>query len=199
MKKKIIILHNLVSDEDNPDEKDVLIQRDLVKEACLKMDYEVKSMSVGNDIFTDISLLAAEQPHIVFNLVEAAFGKGELIYFAPALLNSMKQRYTGVPLDALFMTTNKMLAKKMMRLNGIPTADFFRMKDINKLNLSHTFIAKPIWEEGSVGIDDAYIFRPDDPQKMEIISKLPDSHYFIEEFIDGREFNVSMLAGKEGF
>ena len=27
---------------------------------------------------------------------------------------------------------------------------------------------------------------------------LDDSHWFIEDFIDGREFNMSVLAGKDG-
>ena len=29
-------------------------------------------------------------------------------------------------------------------------------------------------------------------------SGLDDSHWFIEDFIDGREFNISVLAGKDG-
>jgi len=28
--------------------------------------------------------------------------------------------------------------------------------------------------------------------------KLDDSHWFIEDFIDGREFNISVLTGKDG-
>jgi D-alanine-D-alanine ligase len=199
MKKKVIILHNLIQDGDNPDEKDVLDQRDLVRDACLNLGYEVKSMEVGNDIFADISLVAGEKPDLVFNLVEASFGKGELIYFAPAILNSLKVQYTGVPLDALFLTTNKLLAKKTMQMHNIPTAAFFRMKEISKLDKGRTYIVKPIWEEGSVGIDDAYIFSVNDEKKRSFISRLPESHYFIEEFIDGREFNVGMLAGKDGF
>jgi D-alanine-D-alanine ligase len=106
--------------------------------------------------------------------------------------------YTGVPLDALFVSTNKVLAKKLMRFNQLPTADFYSMDELGKLNPEKTYIAKPIWEEASVGISADYIFTASEPEKMERIKQLAVSHYFVEEFIDGREFNVSILAnGKE--
>jgi D-alanine-D-alanine ligase len=146
----------------------------------------------------DIEKVKREEPYCVFNLVEAFWGKGELIYFAPALLNSLKIPYTGVPLDALFVTTNKVLAKKMMKFNSLPTADFFSIKEIDDLHPQKTYIAKPIWEEASVGISADFIFKVTDKKKFETIKSLPDTHYFIEEFIDGREFNVSILTSEKG-
>ena len=197
MKQKIVILHNEVL-TDNPDELDVIHQRDLVWKACEKMDFEVVCLTVGNDLMGNIQNVKNENPDVVFNLVEATWGKGELIYFAPAILNSFKLPYTGVPLDALFVTTNKVLAKKLMRFNNLPTADFFEMNELQKLDPNKTYIAKPIWEEASVGISAEYIFKISEISKLEKIKKLAASHYFVEEFIDGREFNVSILSGKNG-
>ncbi|MCF8298938.1 MAG: ATP-grasp domain-containing protein [Saprospiraceae bacterium] len=195
MGKKIIILHNKVL-TDNPDELDVISQRDLVKKACENLDYEVVCLTVGNDLINDLEKVKDEKADMVFNLVEATWGKGELIYFAPAILNSYKIPYTGVPLDALFITTNKVLAKKLMRYNDLPTADFFSINELDKLNPDKTYIAKPIWEEASVGISSDYIFKLSEKNKVEKIKQLSSSHYFVEEFIDGREFNVSILADK---
>ncbi|MBU2591395.1 MAG: ATP-grasp domain-containing protein [Nitrospinota bacterium] len=193
--KKIVILHNEIVG-DAADELDVLTQRDLVNEACLKLGHETAILTLGNDLNRDLKAVSDKKPDIVFNLVESLWGKGELIYLAPAILNAYKILYTGVPLDALFITTGKVLAKKMMRLNSLPTADFFTIDEINKLNPKKKYIAKPIWEEASVGISDDYIFTPSEMGKVEKIRTLPSSHYFIEEFIDGREFNVSILAGE---
>lgn len=190
---KIIILYNQVL-SNNPDQVDVINQRDLVKKACENLNYEVISLTVGNNLLADIEAIKKENSTIVFNLVEETFGKGELIYFAPALLNALKIPYTGVPLDALFITTNKVLAKKLMRYNELPTADFYAIDEIVKLNPAKTYIAKPIWEEASVGITEDYIFNISETTKVKTIQQLSNSHYFIEEFIDGREINISMLA-----
>ena len=154
----------------------------------------VTCLAVGNNLKTDIEIVEKENPTVVFNLVEATFGKGELIYFVPALLNALKIPYTGVPLDALFITTNKVLAKKIMQFNNLPTADFFSINEFQKLNPSKTYIAKPIWEEASVGITEDYIFNLSETAKIKNIQQLSNTHYFIEEFIDGREINISMLA-----
>lgn len=193
MKQKIIILHNEIL-TNTPDELDVINQRDLVKAACEKLGYEVVCLTVGSDLLADIGKVKAENAALVFNLVEATWGKGELIYFVPAILNSFKIPYTGVPLDALFVSTNKVLAKKLMRFNQLPTADFFSMNELDKLNPERTYIAKPIWEEASVGISVDFIFKTSEQEKLGRIKQLAVSHYFVEEFIDGREFNVSILA-----
>ena len=197
MKKKIVILHNQVL-TNNPDEVDVISQRNLVKRACENLNFEVVCLTVGNNLMEDLLKVKDEEADLVFNLVEATWGKGELIYFVPAILNSFKIPYTGVPLDPLFVTTNKVLAKKMMLFNHLPTADFFSVNELDKLSPAKTYIAKPIWEEASVGISEDYIFKTSDKEKFEKIKKLPLSHYFIEEFIDGKEFNVSILADKNG-
>lgn len=194
---KIIILHNQIQNN-TQDEIDVLDQRDLVKEACQKLGHEVICMTVGDDIQEDIKNVQAQNPHIVFNLVESSWGKGELLYFAPAILNSLKIAYTGVPLDALFVSTNKVLAKKIMRLYNLPTADFFAIDEINKLDTTRTYIVKPIWEEASVGIDTDSVFELNETEKLRKLAQLSSSHYFVEEYIDGREFNVSIIADKNG-
>jgi D-alanine-D-alanine ligase len=195
--KKIIILHNEI-EFSTPDELDVLAQKELVCKACKSLGYDVSSLTVGNDIKKDLQAVESSKPDLVFNLVEASLGKSELIYFAPAILNSLKIPYTGVPLDALFITTNKVLAKKMMIKDDLPTAPFFAINEIHLLNPEKRYIVKPIWEEASVGISEDLIFTINDLQKIKIIKKMSPSQYFIEEFIDGREFNISILTSKNG-
>ncbi len=197
MNNKVVILHNEIL-TNAPDELDVINQRDLVKSACENLNYEVVCLTVGKNLMEDLEKVKQEKPGLVFNLVEATWGIGELIYFAPAVLNAFKIPYSGVPLDALFVTTNKVLAKKLMRFNQLPTADFYSINEMENLSPEKTYIAKPIWEEASVGITDDYIFKTAEKEKLERIKKLDNTHYFIEEFIDGREFNVSVLAGKNG-
>lgn len=197
MKKTILILHNAVL-RDDPDEVDVIAQRDLVRESCERLGYQVLSRALGNDLAGDIERIRGESVDLVFNLCETALEKGELVYFAPALLNTLRIPYTGVPLEALFLTSSKVLAKRIMRRQGLPTADFFTLAETDKLDPERTYIVKPVWEEASLGIAEDSIFRGSETPKLHKISRLPEKHFFIEEYIEGREFNISMLARKNG-
>lgn len=197
MTKKIVILSNEIL-TNTPDELDVIHQVELVKKACVNLGHEVVWMTVGADLLADVQKVKTQNADLVFNLVEATFGLGELIYFTTALLNSMKIPYTGVPLDALFVTTSKVLAKKLMRNYNLPTAGFYSINEIRNLDPQKIYIAKPVWEEASVGISADSVFTLSETEKIEKIQELNATHYFIEEFIEGREFNVSLLAGENG-
>jgi D-alanine-D-alanine ligase len=193
---KILILYN-PPQGNTPDEKDVIAQRDLVQEACINLGYDVSLYALGTDLATAMDEIRGIHPDMVFNLTEAILGKDELIYIAAALLNAWKIPYTGVPLEAMFLTGNKVLAKKMMQIRGLPTAEFFSPGDTGLADPGKSYIVKPVWEEASVGIDSDSVFRGSDTQKLRELDHLSGKHYFIEEYIEGREFNISMLAAKD--
>ena len=195
--KKVVILHNKI-ESNSPDEIDVLAQKDLVSKACLNLGYEVTCLTVGDELKKDLNLVSALKPDMVFNLVEAIWGKSELLHVVPSILNSLKIPYTGVSAEALFLTTNKVLAKKWMLKNQIPTAFFCRLNEMHRLDANKKYIIKPIWEEASVGISDDLIFNVSETKKLNSIKQLSSSHHFIEEFVEGREFNISILSGNNG-
>ncbi|MBL7817691.1 MAG: ATP-grasp domain-containing protein [Saprospiraceae bacterium] len=193
MNQTIVILTNEVK-SDLPDVVDVLEQRDLVLTACLALGYEVICLELGDNLKTDFEKVAAAQPDIVFSLVEDIWGKGELLYFAPAILTAHRIAYTGNPLEALFLTADKVLTKKLLRLHDLPTADFFDLKSLDTLDPTKTYIVKPKREDASIGIDASAVFNISETLKVEKIRRLPPPQYFIEEYIDGREFNLSLLV-----
>jgi D-alanine-D-alanine ligase len=194
--KKVIILHNAVTGHSNPDEADVLHQADLVSKALEALGYLPEAFPLRDDLFHDMEAIRKSEPLFVFNLVESVFHKGELLYMGPALLNAMKIPYTGVPVEGLFLTTNKVLTKKILAYNHIPTPEFFTTNEIQKLKSNTRYLLKPVSEDGSVGLDEDAVFTAGDTAMAERICRLPSSHYFIEEYIDGREFNISILGGK---
>ncbi len=197
MDNLVVILHNKVFDYSNPDETDVLQQVNLVTEAYKQLGYHPVSMELGKDPFNDILKIKENRPLFVFNLVESVFEKGELLYIGPALLNAFQIRYTGTPLEALFITTSKLLTKKLMDLYNIPTPLYYHVNETEKLEPAKRYIVKPVWEDGSVGLDEESVFDTSDLMKLKKIVRLSPSHYFIEEFIEGREFNISVLGGKD--
>ena len=196
MNKKVVILHNKIFDHSNPDEIDVLHQAELVSEAYKELGFEPIPMEVGFNPYDDILKVKKLNPEFVFNLIESVYDKGELLYIGPAILNTLHIPYTGNPLDALFVTTNKVLTKKNMKYHQISTPEFFEVFETAKLEKGKRYILKPIWEDGSVGLDEESVFTTAEKEKIERIKDLSPSHYFIEEFVEGREFNLSILGGK---
>jgi D-alanine-D-alanine ligase len=194
--KPVIILHNAVNVDSNPDEADVLDQVDLVSEALTNLGYQTEVFPLGDDLKGDVERVVAKRPLFVFNLVESVFQKGELLYMGPALLNALKIPYTGVPVEGLFLTTHKVWTKKLLRYHGIPTPDYFILDGSYRLKQDTRYLLKPISEDGSVGLDEDAVFTGDQIPMIEKINQLPASHYFIEEYIEGREFNISILGGK---
>lgn len=197
MNKMVVILHNAIS-SGTIDELDVLAQRDLVKEACKDLGYKVLVIESGNDPMDIARTIWGMDPLAVFNLVEAVWEKGELIYVMPALLNAFRIPYTGASVEAMFLSTNKVLAKDLMCSAGIPTPDYFSIHESARLDPGKSYISKPIWEEASVGIDNNAVFTIQNKEKLKWLKNLSPQHHFIEEYIDGREFNVSILSGKNG-
>jgi D-alanine-D-alanine ligase len=197
MSKKIVILHNAIS-SGTIDELDVLAQRDLVREVCKELGYQVSVMECGQDPMDVIKSIWEMDPFAVFNIAEDVWEKGELLYIIPALLNALRIPYTGASVEAMFLTTQKILAKDCMKRAGIPTADYYTLDQIDQLDPALSYILKPIWEEASVGIDDRAVFNVRDKERLDWVRHLSLNHFFVEEYIDGREFNVSMLSDKNG-
>jgi len=195
--KRCCILYNEPRDGALADELDVLDQVAYVEENLIELGISVYRKGITNRFMEEIATLAEEKPDFVFNLVESIDNKGELNYFIPALLCRYKIPYSGNPLEALFITTNKSLASKKMKDAGINNPASYLPSQYKLLKPGKKYIVKPIWEDGSLGITDESVFECK-PGYEEKLKSLDDSHWFIEDFIEGREFNISVLAGNNG-
>jgi D-alanine-D-alanine ligase len=179
------------------DELDVLDQVDHIEKHLVELGISVYRKGITEKFMSEVEELLKEKPDFVFNLVESINNKGELIYFVPALLSLHSIPYSGISFEAIFLTTNKTICSKMMKTAGINNPGSYLPSQLNTLIPGRKYIVKPIWEDGSLGITDKSVFECK-PGFEEKLAGLDDAHWFIEDFIDGREFNISVLAGKEG-
>jgi D-alanine-D-alanine ligase len=85
----------------------------------------------------------------------------------------------------------------MMKDAGINNPASFKPSQMNLLKPGCRYIVKPVWEDGSLGITADSVFDCVPGFEKKLKGK-DDSHWFIEDFIDGREYNISVLAGKNG-
>ena len=195
--RRCCIIYNEPQQGALPDELDVLDQVAHIEQHLLELGISVYRKGITAQFMSEIAELVKEKPDFVFNLVESINNKGELIYFVPALLNLNSIPYSGNSLEAIFLTSNKTICSKTMKNAGINNPQSYLPSQIKLLKPGRKYIVKPIWEDGSLGITDKSVFECK-PGFEEKFKGLDDSHWFIEDFIDGREFNISVLAGKDG-
>lgn len=201
--KKAVILHAEIPENAPPDEKDTLIQAGAVAGSLEKLGYEPLLVPFGLDLDGARARLRAIRPKFVFNLVEAVDGRDRFIHLAPALLDSMELPYTGSSTEALFLTSGKVLSKRLMRLFGLPTPSFVTagMRPEEPFQPG-PYIIKSVWDHASAGIgDDSIVSAESRKELLEHIARRAPRHCggcFAEAYIDGREFNLSLLGGAEG-
>ena len=199
---KVAILHGAVPPDASPDERDSLVQVEAVSAALQRLGYAPEPVPFSLDLESVQHALQRLDPAFVFNLVESVAGSGQLIHLAPALLDYLGLRYTGSRTEALFITSNKILAKKQLTAWGIATPLWFSLSQTDDASgqLIPPYIIKSVWEHASIGLDgDSVVVEPQSP-----IPLLQQRHrryggeWFAEAYIEGREFNLSLLAdGKD--
>jgi len=196
--RRCCILFNQPGENALADELDVLDQVEFIEKHLELMGIATFRKGITTSFMLELADLANDRPDFVFNLVESISNKGELSYFIPALLNLYKIPYSGNPLEAIFTTTSKLLTSKMLKSAGINNPGSYLPSQCHILTTGNKYIVKPVWEDGSLGITEESVFTFNNNGVEEKLKKLDDTHWFIEDFIDGREFNISVLAGKNG-
>lgn len=201
----VCILHQAVAADAAPDEQDVLCQVDAVRQALVRLGHRTETVACTLDLASLDAALAASRPDLVFNLVESVNGYGRLIHLAPSLLDARQTPYTGCSADSLFLTSHKLLAKSRLREARLPTPPWISAGDAPQTQDPadvHTWLVKSVWEHASQGMDDSCLMRNATPAAVAAL--LPGfaarmgGDCFAEAYIDGREFNLGLLAGPHG-
>lgn len=198
MNKTILLLYNKISKTPTTDELDVLDQVQIVSDALIVLNFKVKELQLDMNLDLSVRKIRKINPYIIFNLAESIYNKGEFAYVAPSILTYLDIPFTGNPLIPMFYSSNKVLAKKELKRIGIPTPSWFTLDEFRKIKPEKRYILKPTWEEGSFGLDEDSIFAGSDKKYIASIKEKNKNYFFIEEFIDGREFNVSIIGTKNG-
>lgn len=201
---RIAVLHNDVPDTAPPDEKDALLQAEAVRAALLALGHETTLIPFPMDIRQVIEKFSLMRPDGVFNLVESVGGQGRFIHLAPAVLDALSIPYTGSPTSAIFLTSHKLEAKRRLRSAGLPTPPWHSTGDVpaDVPVPGVPFIIKSVWEHASIGLGDDSIIGAMDARELQVELERRKEQLggeaFAEWYIDGREFNLSLLEGKEG-
>jgi D-alanine-D-alanine ligase len=204
VRETVVILHQVVDMDAGPDELDVLDQVECVERELRCMGFRVHAMPFDLDRKNMLGRIRKHHPACVFNLVETVMGDGRLAHLTCSYLDHLGMPYTGAGTDAMHLTSNKVLAKRWMKLSGIPTPEWLAPGGPQDAlpPFPSTCIVKPVWEDASVGISPGCVLEThcsgdlaEAVSRMERTIKKP---CFAECYIEGREFNLSLLARDGG-
>ena len=143
------------------DEEDCLGEVSVVSASLKNLGFTPLNTTFSLDILKIKKCLNKYCPPFVFNLIESLEGKGSLIHIGPFILDYLSIPYTGCSKDSIFLTSNKLLAKKLLFSCGIETPSYHTAKDIINGNILFPppYIIKSIWEHASIGIDESSIIN----------------------------------------
>lgn len=198
----IAVLHGAVPPAAPKDEQDTLVEVHEVSAALGRLGHEVCAFSCSLDLQGLVESLARLRPQAVFNLVESIEGKGRFVHLVPSVLDSLGLPYTGASTESLFLTSNKLVAKTLLERAGVPTAPWKTAEALQDgpLPFGPPYIVKSVWEHASVGLDEDSVVWDERnlPQEIALKQARHGGKWFVEAYIEGREFNLSLLQSQDG-
>jgi len=140
-----------------------------------------------------------KETEIVFNFAESIGEDTSVEWKIAKMMSDVGIKYTGADWNCLKTTTNKILMKDEMIRAKIPTPHYQIFNSLDeKFKLTYPVIIKPSREGGSIGIFKDSVAE-NEKQLKKCVKRILDDYKqpaLVEEFINGLEFQVGIIAGK---
>lgn len=195
----VAIVHGAVAPDAPPDEQNSLEEVAVVADALRNLGWTPVAVPMTLDAATAKRRLEALAPAFVFNLVESLDGKGLYIHVGPTLFDALGLPFTGCGTEAILLTQNKLIAKRIMAKAGMPTPDWIEPEDLLSGKggaPGKRYIVKSAWEHASIGIDGGSVAS--DPAELQRITLDRRARFggewFGEEYIEGVEFHLPIIG-----
>lgn len=136
---------------------------------------------------------------VIFNIAEGFQNIEDREAIFPAIFEFLGIPHVGSDALCLAIKLDKATAKKIWASKGIPTANFQiieKLEDLDDLKLKFPIIVKPIHEGTSKGIFNDSLVENREALSSIVERVLRDYNQsaIIEEYIDGREFTVTVIG-----
>jgi len=176
---------------------------DQVAAALTAGGHEPSILGVHRDLNALIDGLTRPKPDLVFNLFEN-FGKVRLgAVCVVGLLDLLEVPYVGGGPGEFFLQQDKAITKKLLAFEGVPFPRFTVFPRGTPAEsapgLKLPLFVKPLSMDASIGISPSSIVtnEKDLAKRVAIVHERVKDDAMVEEFIDGREFNVAVLGNRE--
>ncbi|TAH34657.1 MAG: D-alanine--D-alanine ligase [Planctomycetota bacterium] len=172
-----------------------------VARACERNAWDVVTVAAPPDPAALASAITAAQADVVFNLVEALQGDARLESAVAGLLELIGIPFTGSGSIACALALDKPLARAVLQGTGVavPAGCEMSRGDEPMEGLHPPFIVKPSREDASHGVsrDSIAASARAARERARWVIDTYGQPALVEEFVDGREFNVAILGAGE--
>lgn len=206
---RALLAYDAAAADSDAASRDVFVQLDAIEAALAVAGPATERVAVGLDFARLKAVVAGDPQALVFNLVESLDGVDRLQTLFPMLLESWGTPFTGSGSQAMYLSNHKVLSKTVLAGAGVPfpaccfldasgRSAFLPEAD----GVEGRWIFKPLEAHASLFMDDAAVGEFADAARLgDRLRELKARHgvdFFAERFIDGREFNLSLVEDGEG-
>lgn len=173
-----------------------------VWQALLESGYEVRRLSLFDDIRPLLDAVRDFKPDVIFNLCETYNLTTHFDKNIVATIELLGVPCTGASSSAVFLCNDKGLCKKILRFHRVRVPRFHTFYKGHKVWLPKTLklpcIIKPLTEEASRGISQASIVDDEASflTRIQMIQERMNLDAIAEEYIEGRELYVSIFGDR---
>lgn len=200
-KLHIGIACNIFEGENGSVEADLMSVGKNIEKSLIERGYHVSFFDFNNlqKVFND---LKTSDIDMVFNVCERINNSSLLEPHAASILDTLQIPYTGSNPFTLALCIDKIRVKKLLAYHDIPTPNWdyaYSMDDDIDDDLKYPLIVKPGNTDNSIGItNDSVVINKRSLMKQleKIILKL-GRPALIEEYIEGDEYDVSIMGSDE--
>lgn len=167
----------------------------VIREAIEAMGHSVTRIGSAQQM---IPLLDRLDVDLVFNIAEGMSGRNREAQ-VPVLLEMRGIPFTGSDGLTQSLTLDKVMTKKVLIAEGIPTPRFFEIRQSGQdlpEDLVFPLIVKPRFEGSSKGLSEKSVVRSVRELEMQAAAVIETYHQpaLVEEFIRGNEFTVAVIG-----
>jgi D-alanine-D-alanine ligase len=191
MTSNVLILVGADPKSPRIDERESYIQAHAVAQSLHNLGYDSEIIHVTTDL-DFLTKIRSNKPFFVINLVEELDNSCNLAPIIPAFLENYTISYSGASALNYALTSNKLETKRILQLAQLPTPEW--SDDGLDFWGDNLVIIKSVSEDASFGIDENSLVKARDAaQALRLKTELLGGQWFAENYIKGREFNLSLM------
>lgn len=182
-------------------EAGVLDEVKAVNNAINELGHEVTLLPMDPPLESAIARLKSVEADLIFNLFEGFDDTPDSEAAMAYAIEATGIPFTGNPGRAIALAQDKISIAAFLEKNYIPTPHYQVLKpaDVSLFRLNYPCIVKPVGEHASHGLSAESVVSGKEAlaRQVERISAHYGGQALVEEYIDGREFNATVLGNKE--
>ena len=201
---KILVVYNVVDKVEQGEEDALLSEQEIIlvekdiEQALLEHGHTTEAVPIRDDLWGPLKKYCPDE-WLIFNLCESIRNKTYLEPYIISVFEHLGFRYTGSDRRTLANCLNKARAKEILQAHGLPTAAYqiFTPWTIQR-QLGFPLFVKPVSEDASIGITLDSVVQDERALRRQVryIWEMYHQPALVEEFIEGREFNVTVLGNE---